>query len=118
MASSATRTATNRETLLEQVLAESPVRSSWFAKHFTGVSLGAQVALDFLSVIAAMAIVYAYSLLEPGRLSFPLNMLLLTSAIVSTGFVSMLERYGLYRPGSSLLHIRETEGILRSTLWT
>jgi len=119
MASSATRTVPSREALLDQVLAEAPIRSSWFARYFAGVSLATQVALDFLSVVAALVVLNAlYNRPDADQLRYPLNMVLLTAVFVSGSFVFLLERYGLYRPSSSLLQIRETERILRSMLWS
>lgn len=120
MESSGTQSSLSQENLLEQVLAQAPVRSFWAARYFTAVSIATQVVLDFLTVIAALAIAYKiYRLLELGhRVSYSGDSFLLTAATVSVGFVLLMERYGLYHPGSSLLHIRETEAILRGTLWS
>lgn len=120
MTTSATQSVLNQENLLEQSLAEVPVRSFWATRHFTLVSIATQVALDFLAVVAALGIAYkSYRLLGLGhRVYYPHDLYLLTSATVAIGFVLLMERYGLYRPSSSLLHIRETEAILRGTFWS
>jgi len=119
MESSAAGAAVSRKDLLEQVAGEAPVRSSWLACHFTALSVALQVALDFLSVMVALAVAYkSYRLLGLGqRIYYPPDLYLLTSAAVAAGFILLMERYDSYRPGSSLLHIRETEAILRGTYW-
>ena len=111
MESSATHTVPDRESLLDQVLSEAPVRSFWAVRHFTALCVAAQVVLDFLSVLAALGFSYGlYAFLELGtRVSYPLNLFIPITATVAAGFVLLMERYGLYHPGSSLLQIRETE---------
>jgi exopolysaccharide biosynthesis polyprenyl glycosylphosphotransferase len=120
METSAAQPAASPESLLQQALTDAPVRSVWIARHFTALAISVQVALDFLSVVAALLIANTgYRLLELGtRVSYPIDFFLLTAATVAAGFVLLMERYGLYRPSSSLLHIRETEAILRGTLWS
>ena len=120
METSASPAAAGREQFLDQVLNEAPVRSFWAARHFPKLSIAAQVALDFLTVMAALGLAYAsYRVLELGTgVYYPPDLFLLTSAIVAAGFVLLMERYELYHPSSSLLHIRETEAILRGTLWS
>ena len=75
-------------------------------------------ALDLAAVLAA---VYAsnalYQALEPRRAAdYASSSLLLCGAGFGLLFVILVERHGGYRPGVSLLAIRETERILRVTL--
>jgi exopolysaccharide biosynthesis polyprenyl glycosylphosphotransferase len=115
MGSSSAQAARSREDILSQVLAEAPVRPSWLANHFAVFAVAWQVVLDFFTVVLALGIAYkGYRLLGLGqRVYYPRNEYLLMSAAVACGFILLMERYGLYRPGSSLLHIRETEALLR-----
>ena len=117
MESAAARGAVTQQDLVGQILSESPARPFWLFRHFTAASIAVQVALDFLCVLVALSTAYAiYRLLGLGRAtSYPLDLYLLSATAVAVGFVLLNERNGLYRPGSSLLHIRETEAILRST---
>jgi len=120
MESAAAQPALSQEKLLEEVLAESPVRSFWLARRFSALSMALQVALDFLSVMAALAVAYkGYRLLGLGQhVYYPRDLYLLASAAIALGFVLLLNHYELYRPSNSLLHIRETEGILKATCWS
>lgn len=106
--------------LLGQVLADAPVRRRWLFGRFTAGSIAVQVMLDFLCVVAALSLAYkGYRLLGLGaRVYYPRDLYLLTATAVAVGFVLLMERYGLYREGSSLLYIRETEAILRGTFWS
>ena len=115
MGSTGTSTGANLEGLIEQVLGEAPVRNSWLARHLTTISTVVQAALDFLAVLAALSIAYkGYRLLGLGvHVYYPRSQYLLTASAVAAGFVLLMERYELYRPDSSLLHIRETEAVLR-----
>jgi exopolysaccharide biosynthesis polyprenyl glycosylphosphotransferase len=114
MSESASR-AFSLEGLLEQVMGEAPVRNSWLARRLTPISIVIQASLDFLTVLAALSIAYkGYRLLDLGlHVYYPRSQYLLIASAVAAGFVLLLERYELYRPDSSLLHIRETEAILR-----
>lgn len=120
MESSAAQRAVSQQDPLGQVLADTPVRRWWLFRHFTAISLAFQVMLDFFCVVAALGLAYkGYRLLGLGlRVSYPQELYLLTSAAVGVGFVLLMERYGLYREGSSLLYIRETESILRGASWS
>lgn len=120
MESIAAGTAPRQEKLLEEVLAQCPVRSFWLSRRFTVISIAFQAALDFLAVMGALGVAYkSYRLLGLGqRVYYPRDLYLLVSAGIALGFVLLLNHYQLYRPSSSLLHIRETEGILKATCWS
>ena len=104
-----------QQNLVGQVLSESSGRHFWLSRHFSTASIAIQVALDFLCVLVALITDYAtYHLLGLGiGVSYSLDLYLFSATAVAVGFVLWMERYELYRPGSSLLHIRETEAILR-----
>lgn len=118
MASSASSQRVDRAEILESILAEVPVRLLPMGAHFTHLVAVVQMLLDLASVLCALALAYkSYRVLGLGTHAYyPKLPYLMTAGVVAIGFVLLMERYGLYRSDSSLLHVRETEAILRGTL--
>ncbi|HVZ84588.1 MAG TPA: sugar transferase [Terracidiphilus sp.] len=75
----------------------------------------AEVVADWLTVVIAVNGGYAaYHFLHLGkRVNYPLHLMLWISCAVGLLYVILLDRDGAYRPGSSLLRIKETERSLR-----
>ena len=88
MKSPATNTAPTGDSLLREPMSALPVRSSWAIWNVTILTTLVQVALDFLSVFAALLIANAvYRLFQLGtRVSYPLDLYLLTSATVAAAY--------------------------------
>jgi len=109
-----------QELLQQEVLEGAPVRLGFVARHFAAVVSSFQLLLDLATAFGALLLSYAtYRHLGLGEhVSYQLESYALVSAAVAVGFVLLLDRYDLYRPSGSLLNVRETEAILRSTCWS
>jgi exopolysaccharide biosynthesis polyprenyl glycosylphosphotransferase len=84
------------------------------ARHFDALFVGIEILADLLAVMLAINVSYSlYQTLELGKHAlYPRVEIILLSFVFGTGFVLLMDRYGAYRPGSSLLRVRETERIL------
>jgi exopolysaccharide biosynthesis polyprenyl glycosylphosphotransferase len=82
-----------------------------FEKTLTAI----EVFADWLTVVVAVSSGYTvYRLLQLGRrVHYPFSTLALVSVGMGVLFVILLDRDGAYRPGNSLLRIKETERSLR-----
>lgn len=83
--------------------------------RFERVLTAVEVLVDWLTVAAAVVIGYAlYHFMGLGRhLQYQWSTMFWTSCSIATLFVILLDRDGAYRPGNSLLRIKETERSLR-----
>src|SRR5271166_4740570 len=77
-----------------------------------------EVLADWLTVVIAVSSGYTvYRFLQLGRrVQYPFNTMALVSIGMGVLFVILLDRDGAYRPGNSLLRIKETERSLRVSL--
>ena len=85
------------------------------SNRFERVLTGIEVVLDWLTVVLAVSGGYAaYHFLNLGkRLCYNFSTLAYISCAVALLYVILLDRDGAYRPGNSLLRIKETERSLR-----
>lgn len=83
--------------------------------HFQRAVTLVEAAADALAVVAAVMMAYLlYRMLGLGvQVEYPISWLLGTAAICASLVVLMLDRTGAYRPGNSLLRVKETERVLR-----
>jgi exopolysaccharide biosynthesis polyprenyl glycosylphosphotransferase len=83
--------------------------------RFERILTGIEVLADWLTVVVAVNGGYAiYHYLNLGkRAHYSLGTLTCVSSAMAVLFVILLDRDGAYRPGNSLLRIRETERSLR-----
>jgi len=83
--------------------------------RFERVLTGIEALADWLTVVVAVNGAYAaYLLLDLGRrIHYRTSMFAYASFAVGALFVILLDRDGAYRPGNSLLRIKETERSLR-----
>jgi exopolysaccharide biosynthesis polyprenyl glycosylphosphotransferase len=83
--------------------------------RFERVLTGIEVMADWFTVVVAVNAGYAaYHLFGLGkRIHYSFTILLYISCAVAALYVILLDRDGAYRPGSSLLQIKETERSLR-----
>ena len=79
----------------------------------------AEAAWDGLVAAAAVAAaVYLYQAFHLGKQAhFRPSMIALAATVVGALFVVLLDREGVYRSGNSLLRIRETERVLRVSMY-
>jgi exopolysaccharide biosynthesis polyprenyl glycosylphosphotransferase len=86
--------------------------------RFEKLLTAAEMLADWLTVALAVGGGYAlYHVLNLGRrLSYPLPSVAWASCAVALLYVILLDRDGAYRPGSSLLRIKETERSLRVSM--
>ena len=82
---------------------------------FERVLTSIEVILDWLTTVIAVCGGYAvfYALKLDGRLDYNLSTFLYIPCAVGLLYVILLDRDGAYRPGNSLLRIKETERSLR-----
>lgn len=87
-----------------------------FEKALTAI----EVLADWVTVFIAVSGGYAvYRFLQLGRrVHYPVSTMALVSAAMGVLFVILLDRDGAYRPGNSLLRIKETERSLRVSVQT
>ena len=85
------------------------------SNRFERVLTGIEVFLDWFTVVLAVSGAYAaYHFLNLGKgLCYNFSTLAYISCAVALLYVILLDRDGAYRPGNSLLRIKETERSLR-----
>lgn len=85
-----------------------------FQSHLTKL----EVLTDFVTIIAAVMASYkVYYLLALGKqIYYPRSVVFGASAMFAVVIVLMLDRAGAYSCGTSLLHVRETERVLRVSM--
>jgi exopolysaccharide biosynthesis polyprenyl glycosylphosphotransferase len=86
-----------------------------FSFKFEHIATAAEVIGDFVTAAVGMIGAYgAYHMLGLGQgVLYPIPVIILAALVFAFLFVVMLDREGVYRRGSGMLQIRETERILR-----
>lgn len=107
-------------TELEESVVHTEESEGSLCDRFEKILTSVEVVTDWLVVVLAVNGGYAlYQLLQLGRhVSYSLNVLLWSSCAIGLLYVILLDRDGAYRPGNSLLRIKETERSLRVSTQT
>ncbi len=116
--------AENQELLLEPVaISEAPSgveHGVSLRNRFERLLTGIEIIADWLTVVLILNVAYiAYHAFNLGRrVHYNFATITYVSCAVAALYVILLDRDGAYRPGSSLLRIKETERSLRVTVQT
>lgn len=86
-----------------------------FSLKFEQLATAAEVIGDFVAAAVGVIGAYeAYHILGQGKgILYPIQILIQAAVVFAFLFIVMLDREGVYRRGSGMLQIRETERILR-----
>ncbi|HWT66481.1 MAG TPA: sugar transferase [Terracidiphilus sp.] len=105
---------------LEQVVQPTVESDGSLGDRFERILTFVEIVMDWLVVVLAVNGGYLlYQLLQLGRhVNYSLESRLWASSAVGLFYVILLDRDGAYRPGNSLLRIKETERSLRVSTQT
>jgi exopolysaccharide biosynthesis polyprenyl glycosylphosphotransferase len=106
-----------RELLVEVGLGQASASLPKIHHRFQWLEHLAEILADEITIVAAVCTSYLlYHHFNLGRdAQYPIRSLWIAALAVATLYVILLDRDGAYRPGNSLLRIKETETSLRVT---